>query len=319
MRVRKFTSSELRSFQDCPRSWYLKYFLGYGPRRDAGEVGVSRVGTLYHLGVETYYKSGEESAALEKVAGEVERTVGILDEQQRDTAKVRSNGELVRLMLEGYFEWLAAEGADADIRVVGVEEAIEAPFDAAYFWQKYDVDVSLLGKTDLRAVRRSNGKRLILDSKSVQSAQDQQILAPISPQFKHYALIELLRDGERVDGALVRWARRVKRTARATPPFYGEVHVDWPLEVLRSYYLSTHELIDRILRIEERLSLGADPNSIGCGPRVSRDCGRCPFRPVCPVLDDKTADATNVLQWGYDKVDPLERYGTEDSGMEEDE
>lgn len=318
MRTRKFTSSELRQYQDCRRSWYIKYHLGYGPKRDAGEVGVSRVGTLYHLGVEAYYKGAEADDAIEVVAHEVARTVGILEEAGRDTKRVKANGDLVRIMLEGFFEWLAETGADADLEVVSVEEAQEVPFAADYFSTNYDVQVSLLGKFDLLARRRSNGKLVILDSKSVQSASDQELTAPIAPQFKHYGLIKLLQ-GERVDGALVRWARRVKRTARATPPFYGEVPVDHPLEVLRSYYLHTLSLVEEILIVERELLAGTDPITLGIGPRVTRDCGRCFARPVCPVMDDATMNATDLLAWSYERVNPLERYSEEASAEEEEE
>ena len=316
MTPRRFTSSELRQWQLCRRSWYLKHFLGYGPKRDHGEVSASRTGTLVHKGLEVFYRDGfEEEAAVAHVGALVEANAAALAEAGHDSRvkQVQGQGELARIMLEGYFEWVAETGADADLEITGAEQRIEVPFQADYYREQFGVEVSLLGLADLLAVRRSTGKRVILDAKSVQSAGDQEVLAPMSPQFKHYAVILEMLGGEHVDGALVRWLRRVKRTARATPPFYGEVPVMWPKDVLRSYYRHTAALIEEILTAEKNLRAGVSPDSLGIGPTVTRDCGRCVFRPVCPLLDDETVDETDVLAWSYERVDPLARYSAEES------
>lgn len=315
MTVRRFTSSELRQWQLCRRSWYLRHFLGYGPKRDEGEVSASRTGTLVHKGLEGYYAGGaDEEGAVWLVAEAVAKNIAALNEAGRESLvkTVQGQGELARIMLEGYFEWVAENGVDADLEITGAEQRIEVPFGDGYLSDRFGVEVSLLGLADLLAVRRSTGKRLILDFKSVQSAGDQEVLAPMSPQFKHYAVILELLGGERVDGALVRWLRRVKRTARATPPFYGEIPVMWPKAVLRSYYMQTQGLIEEILTAERELRAGVPPIEVGIGPTVTRDCDRCVFRPVCPLLDDETVDETDVLRWSYVRVDPLARYSAEE-------
>lgn len=312
--TRRFTRSEMAQWQSCRRTWYLRHFLGYGRKGAADEISPARVGELVHKGLEVYYAQRfDAEEAIEHVARLVAFNMDTLIEAEKATlaAKVQSQGELARIMLEGYFEWAELEGVDADLEVTGVEEAIEAPFGDGYFERRFGVEVTLLGKADLLGVRRSTGRRLIVDDKTVQSASDQEILAPLSPQFKHYAVILELLGGDRVDGALVRWLRRVKRSGRATPPFYGEVSVEWPRAVLRGYWVHAFSLIEEILTVEEKLRNGVHPLQAGIGPTVTRDCGRCLFRPVCPIMDDETASETDVLAWSYEKIDPLARYAEE--------
>lgn len=311
---RRFTSSELRLYQRCRRSWYLRYYLGYAPRRDAGDVSVSRVGTLAHLGVETYYETGDTDAALRAVQLTVVDNVRELEEAHDGDARsvrVLAAGELVRIMLEGYFQWLEETGADSDLDTEAVEEEISAPI--------LDGRAVLLGKIDRRGTRRSTGRTVIVDTKTVQGARDQEIMAPLSPQFKHYAVIARLNGDDRIEGAEVRWMRRVKRTARAAPPFYGIVHVQYPRAVLLGYHTMTLALVREILGKEAVLRAGLSALEAGLGPTVDRACSYCPFRPVCPMLDDETVDETDMLQWSYEKVDPLARYSTSEVEGEEDE
>lgn len=279
-------------------------------------MSASRTGTLVHAGLEAYYRDDfDDETAVAHVGRLVEANVAALNAAGRDglVKMVQSQGEMARIMLEGYFQWAGESGVDADLEITGAEQRIEVPFGGEHFRTRFGVEVTLLGLADLLAVRRSSGKRLILDFKSVQNAGDQETLAPMSPQFKHYAVILEMLGGERVDGALVRWLRRVKRTARATPPFYGEIPVMWPKAVLRSYYMQTQGLIEEILTAERELRAGVPPVDVGIGPTVTQDCGRCVFRPVCPLLDDETVDETDVLRWSYARVDPLARYAADES------
>lgn len=311
---RYFTSSELRLWQKCRRQWYIRHFLQYGPKRDPGDVSVARTGTLFAAGCEVYYNGGSVHDALSAVAGTArENECGLIESgAEHRVPALRKNVELVEIMLSGFTEWLEETGADSDLTIVSAEEeiSVEHP-EIPGAW--------LLGKTDQRAVRRSTGRRLILDNKTCSSASDQEILAPMSPQFKHYGVIELLRDPDKVpvEGAIVRWARRVKRTARAKPPFYGEIFVPLPLPTLRSYYRQSTGLIREILAAEERLRAGESEDYV-CGPTVQGGglgCGSCPFRAVCPTMDsDGHTDnsLTELLRWSYEKTDPLARYGEED-------
>lgn len=311
---RRFTSSELRLYQRCRRSWYVRYYLGYAPRRDAGDVSVSRVGTLVHLGVEAYYKTGDWAEGLRAVSLAVVDNLRELEEAHDGgarSAKVVSNGELVRIMLEGYFEWLEETGADADLATEAVESEISAPI--------LDGRAVLLGKVDRTGRRRSTGRTVILDTKSCQGVRDQEILAPMNPQFKHYAVIERLNGNDRIEGAEVRWMRRVKRTARSKPPYYGIVQVQYPTAVLRGYYTQTLSVVREILGKEACLRSGLTALELGLGPTVDRACSYCPYRPVCPMLDDETVSETDMLQWSYEKVDPLARYAEPEFDGEGDE
>lgn len=308
---RYFTSSEIKLWQQCRRKWYVSHFLQYGPKQDPGDVSVMRTGNLFAQGAELYYRGELETTEeiLDAIRAEADANAEALaaDGQEHRVPTLRKNAELVDIMLSGFIEWLEESGVDSDLDIVSAEEeiSVEHPEIPGVF---------LLGKTDQRAVRRSTGRRLLMDNKTVQSAEDQQKKAPLNPQFKHYALIEILREPELppVEAALIRWARRVKRTARSTPPFYGEVSVPLPREVLRSYYRQSTGLIREILRAEERLRDGESEDYV-CGPTASDACGYCPFRAPCLLFDSNTESATDVLRWSYEKRNPLARYAGGDS------
>lgn len=328
--TRYITASELSTWDGCRRVWFLKNHLGYRPRFDAGDVRPHTIGTLLHAGLEAYYsgrwtreEDSPTSAALDVIRASTDANLAELEAEGRASAmrRVESAGELVRIMLEGYFEWLEETGADADLDVQAAEERIEVPLPGF-------TGVVLLGKVDYRAIERSTGRELIIDTKSCQTAKDQEIAAPMSRQFKHYVLIRLLkaraegRTEDLVAGARVRWVRRVKRGVRANPPFYGEVMVDYPLNVIRAYYRQLRGRVAEILNVEERLRAGEDAASVEqefCGPSPSRVCGYCDFRPVCPVLDDETADVASVLEYSYAQADPLARYTETANETEESE
>ena len=293
----KITASEVYAFLKCKRAWRLRYVEGWGKAPDPGAVGPLQIGTLVHTGVEAWYNSLDRGAALDAAEQAVQENIEALIEAGRegDVKDVQKAGELVEIMLDGYIDWLEETGADAGIKVVGAETIIEAPFSPG---------VELLGKLDWQGT--VGGRPLIFDAKTCMTALDQEVQGPMSLQFKHYSLIWYLLHDE-IPEVRIRWMRKVKRTARAVPPFYGEVQLQHSHTALMRYARQLDRILDEMNR--ERLA-----QRLQILPSASRECPSCSFFPVCSSVDTETPEAVDdMLMWSYTQRDPLERYRKEET------
>ena len=178
-----------------------------------------------------------------------------------------------------------------------------------------------MGKLDIEAERTYDDSLLFLDHKTVQSISDSASRLHMDEQMLHYHLIKYLKELElaeaeqrpmrMVDGALYNMLRKVKRTARATPPFYDRVEIRHSHDELQAYYRRVWGEVRDILETEKRLET-EDPRVVAY-PRPSRDCSwKCEFFPVCPLIDTAPAAAEAMLAGAYEHQDPLDRYQDQD-------
>jgi hypothetical protein len=312
------TYSELKNYLADRRRWWLADVRGLRLRKEKlNPTGTRAVGDRYHQGLEAYYRAvaeGEtdETAHAAAYAVVTARFTAELEEYPVFESELLKERELVMLMLEGYFEWLAEEGEDADLEILAAEEAVQTPL------LDPDGRFVLLGKLDARARKRSSGHTAFLEHKAVSNLTDLPKWAHANPQFLHYHLLEFLRlmaDGasadeaehERTDGLILNMGRTVKRTARATPPFFAREHILHNREELRSYWLRVMSLAEEMQRARERLAAGEDPRIV-CPANPTRDSTWAdPFWPCYTMLDDGS-DFEGYLAENYVVVDPLERY-----------
>jgi hypothetical protein len=308
---RPISNSEVAVFKRCRRRWWLSQFRGLTPLRQAA-TGPAALGTRIHTHLALYYDPAQE-LTVEDVLGLWENdTIELYASYPGDT-DLPGESELGRIMLEGYFEWLAAEGADSDLEIVSAERSVSLP---VLDWNG-PRPVTLVGKTDMQVRRRSNNARLFVDHKSVGNLADLPKIADIAEQFLHYGVLELMEHLQTVgtlegasfaDGGMYNMLRKVKRTARANPPFYGRHEVRHNRDVLRSYWVRLLGEIAEIQRAEDRLLAGEDHRAVAY-PTPTKDCSwDCQFRAVCPMLDDPTAHAELFLAEAYTIGDPLTRY-----------
>lgn len=313
-----YTNSEIKTFKRCRRKWLLTYVRRLALLRE-DKVSASRLGTLVHLGLEAVYDGSDRDPA-EVVAERVREDVEALRQEavengwdaESKVAKVEKQGELARIMIEGYVEWLTEEGVNAGLTVIGAEETVEAPLDPDNPDGPW-----LLGKQDARLHRDEDDARLFLDGKTAASIEEHERLAYINEQFKHYHLIEYLKhlheksDAKRTDGALIDVLRKVKRSARAKPPFYGRIEVRHNVEALRTYWDRVEGVIGDIRSVRKRLEDGESHHRVAY-PNPTRDCSwDCPFLAICPMFDDGS-DVESVIRFSYTESDPLTRYGSEE-------
>jgi hypothetical protein len=188
-----------------------------------------------------------------------------------------SEVELCRIMIDGYMQWIEETGADADYEVV-------LPSETAITYEFRAGDYKTGDFGDLRAQLRQ------------------------SDQMLRYEILRRSKMPEaRSDGMLFNMLRRVKRTAKAKPPFYDRMLVNFNQHQIESAWVRTMAVINDIREVEQRLLAGEDHRTV-VYPRWTRDCSwKCEFASICPLFDDGSrVDA--MIDSYYEVVDPLNRY-----------
>jgi RecB family exonuclease len=310
----KVSNSEIQTWKDCRRRWYMTYYRELAIKRDQDKpVGARQLGTRIHVALDAMY--GEQRNPLDvlnEIYAEDEKNFNEPDK----ITELRKEQDLAKAMLEGYVEWVAEEAADDGIELVAAETVIEVPV-------KDFGNVVIRGKLDQRVIRKVDNARLFLDHKTVANLTDPVRMLPLDEQMKFYHLLERLDSlyktgGEpqwRTDGGLYNMLRKVKRTATAKPPFYGRAEIRHNDEVLRTTWIRVAKIIEELILARQALDSGADHQYIA-PPRPSRDCTwKCDFFPVCPMMDDGS-NVDGLFDEYYAHLDPHERYNAEDEGRE---
>lgn len=304
---RFFSNSELQTFKRCRRKWWLSWYRGLHLIREPA-VGVRQIGNRLHRALKEHYQP-EAPPHKDHLLEALERNIvvdrSLLGEVSDEVRKqFEDEANLERIMLEGYLEWLAETGADSELEIIAPETYLEAGLS------EFDDLVAIIGKLDVRVRRKTDDVQMFIDHKSVGDLRTPTLMLPLDEQMLHYHLLEELNlkgDGQRTGGALYNMLRRVKRTARATPPFYQRVEVRHNEYELQSFRRRVVGLIQDIRDVEEQLAHGASHLTVAY-PTPRRDCTwDCPFLPVCPMFDDGSR-AEDMLSQYYEKGDPLQYY-----------
>lgn len=313
--VRRFSNSEIQTFKRCRRKWYLGWYRRLR-LRNQDPVGALAIGNRVHRALEAWYvpegdNPTDPRTALEAaIASDWEACKQAYAEIGQEpppelVKEFNENTALERAMVEGYMEWLIETGVDSGLRVVAPETYLEAPLEVP----GSNVDVLLIGKLDVRMVREYDGARLFMDHKTTLSLTEPLKTIRLDEQMLHYHVLEWLSDveGGRCDGALYNMLRKVKRSARAKPPFYDRVEVRHNKHELESFRRRLVGVIKTMLDVIARLEANEDPHVV-VYPSPARDCSwSCDFLPVCTMFDDGSrVDA--MLEQYYVQEDPLSHY-----------
>jgi len=306
-KVITISNSEIQTFKDCRRKWWLSYYRGLRPKEQK-MVGPLALGSRIHAALDAYYS--KNVPLLEAHAKLVEVDKGLAQAQFQDTTELESEAELGRIMLEGYLQWVEENGIDAELDMISTEETIRMPL--------FDGRVELQGKLDMRVRRKGDGVRMFRDFKTVGgSFTEFASLAHMNEQVLTYMMLEAAqnKEGERSEGGIFTMLKKVKRTANARPPFYDQVEVRHNTFTLRSFWNRIHGTISDLLRVKDGLDEGGDHQLLAY-PRPSRECKwKCQFFAVCPLLDDGSA-AEQAISEMYEVQDPYKYYKTETKGNE---
>jgi len=267
--------SEVRNFQDCKRSWMNGYQLGLMKPEFDGDTKPSKanIGTYCHKDLEQFYNGATSRP------GEFHATVAVPEsaEYQKEwDAAYR----MASVMLEGYDEWLDEEGQDAGETTIATELELEVPFGT------HQGDEVVLQVHIDRVLTDSFDRLIIEDTKTVDTlAKDSTF--QIESQLLTYALAwNTLHPDQPVAECRHNMLRRVLRTARATPPFYGRVPMTPSATQLENHKVHLWSLLCDVVRSYQALENGSDHHAIA-PPHPTKDCSwKCAFLPICGSYDD---------------------------------
>lgn len=307
---RLVSNSEVQTFKQCRRKWWLQWYRGLASKRIEVQ-GVRNTGTRLHIALAELYQPHDVIVRpmLALMDSQVEDLrifdAGLSDSDSRE--KLLSDFQLEQIMLEGYLEWLEETGADSDLEVISSETYVEAELPGVYGNTEMP-PVKVIGKVDTRVRDRRTGLLKFMDHKSVTSFvipmlhQNQQLL--------HYELLQSLQPGPdaRTDGAFYNMLRRVKRTAKAKPPFYKRIEVTHNQHELDAYKNHLIGVVTEMQTVEA--ALNEDPEAAGmlAYPTPHRDCSwKCPFVKECRMFDDGSRVEAALEQF-YTTVNPLDYY-----------
>lgn len=301
MRALRLTNSEMGTWRDCKRKWYWGQRLGLRQRDRPPAGAASDIGTRVHAALAVRYDPVTSGDPLIALHAKIESDV-IAHPDYEET--IRKEADLCDAMVSGYGEWLEETGADQDLIVIASEAKLEVEMRPG---------VMLLSKLDTRVERRSTGERLALEFKTVGDLTSPLPMLQLDTQLLTEHLVEFLllresgEEGARAQGVLYRMLRKVKRTSRANPPFYGEEQISHSLDELRNHWKHVSTIADEILAAHAAFDAGADPQPL-MYPSPCRDCTwKCPFLGACKLYN-ASGDIEGYLAEFFEARDPLERY-----------
>jgi RecB family exonuclease len=322
-RIRRISNSEITTYRRCKRKWWLAWHRGLAPRHEP-MTGPLAVGARVHEALADVYQPGngvdwsELRQVLDNLLEDDRRRLVNGSVFESESLKLfDSEAELQRIMLEGYVQWLEKEGVDDGYEVIAAEDYVEAPFMNAR-----GVEAYIIGRLDLRVRRLRDGKILFWDHKTTAST----IAALMrdlrrSTQMRMYRMIALLTatPEERPGGAVFSIMRKVKRTAKATPPFYHREVVDFNPHELETFVQQLRGVIMDILDTEDVLDQVAYVHHQEyVYPNPTKDCSwDCIFYKECQMLDDGSR-AEDALEANFVQKNPLHYYGREDIARHDD-
>jgi hypothetical protein len=297
----RLTNSEMSDWRRCRRKWYFRSYR-HLRARDEKPTGALSLGNLVHDALSVLYAVGEKGDPLARLDELTEAKVLAHPWHEED---VRKEGELAKIMVEGYVQWLEETGADQNVRVLAPESMVEVQLAEG---------VTLLSKLDARVERVTDPGRVALEFKTVQDFTRPLPTLQIDTQLLTEHLVEFLSlqergeadPAQRARGVLYRMLRKVKRTSTAKPPFYAEEAVDHNVEELRNHWRHVMAIARDIIDAHQRLDAGESHHTVAY-PSPKQDCSwDCPFLAPCKLAN--SGDMEGYIAEKYEEADPLERY-----------
>ena len=303
----RVSNSEIQTFKDCRRRWWFNYYRRLRPQKKK-VTGPLALGSRVHNALEEYYKN--DTPLLEAYSEFLTKDRVIAATEFLDLDELDSEGELGRIMLEGYLDWVDEEGVDAEYDIISNEETLMMPL--------LNGEVELQGKLDMRVRRKSDGTRLIRDFKTVGQSFDQYTSTlHLNEQVLTYMTLEAYHNTEedRSSGALFTLFKKVKRSARANPPFYAQIEIEHNKFTLMSFWNQLHGVVSELFRVKTALDAGEDHRYVAWR-RPSNDCRwKCEYFTICPMVDDGSAVEDAIADM-FEIGDPNARYTEDTKGSE---
>lgn len=309
--------SDLGTFAQCRRRWWLQTYRKLR-RIDEPPTGPLPFGSRIHKALEAFYDGTVSDPvtawkALMTHEFAVDETNG-----HWNTEALDKESKLGHRMLEGYVEWLAAEGEDAAWDVIGVEQALSHHLTVLVDTPDGDQEVTVLvrGKLDRRLRRRSDGAVYVGDFKTMGNFGEPAMLSlELSPQPRLYKMLEQEQApaDQWTAGVVFTLLRKVLRTPTAKPPFYKRVTIEINEAEAAAYRVRLEGAVESLVRVKSKLDLGVDPRRAAYF-QPGWHCATCPFKLPCGLMQHTPKGAEDMLADLYTEGDPWARYMADQTG-----
>lgn len=281
--------SAIKKFKRCRRSWHLSYVRNLVPHMDPAKpaTGKRDIGTLVHLGLEAYYKGEDPAAAVASRQAEIVSAIQLnADKFGYDytgiPAEWQETFNMANIMLDGYVQHAADEGIDAHQRTLFA--GVETPL-SAFAGNFGGHDVYVTGTVDQIVQDVFDDSITIRDHKTVDQFTKSEVFA-VDDQGLTYDWLVSRALGLRAARFEHNMLRKVKRTARATPPFYARQSFTITDTQRTAFEAHLHDTLTDMVRCMDGGALYPNP---------TRDCSwDCDFLAVCPMMDNGD-DAEGML------------------------
>lgn len=328
--MRYYTNSEMGTFKDCRRKWWLGTYRKLR-LRSRQMTGAAPIGTRVHQAFEPWYQPDfdAEGNPIVKISPSVrireviaadrvqliEQNAHLMATSDEEfnpmTALLKqfdSEAELATIMVDGYVQWLEETGADSDYRVIAGEQTVEYEFAPGK---------AIAGKLDVRMQRIHDGVFFGMDHKTCGGFADLERRLPVDEQMLLYEILSRITNvGHQNAGMIFSMLRKVKRSATAKPPFFQRAEVRFNAHQLESMWYRVMGVINDIDAVTARLDAG-ESHYVIAYPRPNKDCSwKCEFYAVCPMFDDGSR-AEDMIASLFVVGDPLERYPDLSKGADE--
>ena len=317
--IRRISNSEVRTFKECKRKWWLAWVLGYQQKR-VSPLGALAIGGRLHEALAAYYvpDGAQRLDPRETLELLLARDLAVANDLflliADDQKKWQQEVDLQRIMLDGYMAWIEETGADQDYEVLGSETYVEVPWAPALS-QWLGLDLRLIGRLDVKLRHRFSGMLLFLDHKTTASINASlREHYQMNPQMRMYRLILQMSSNERVGAALYSMLRKVKRSIRAQPPFFGRLEIETNDHELWAFEQQLYGTVRDMVEIEQEMPVD-DPTKIMhhtlVPPTTGTHCQRCPFQRECNMFDDGSR-VWDAMENRFKRGEPLSYYGKEE-------
>lgn len=290
--------SEMQTYKDCKRRWYLQYYLKlvkrYQAPRRAADIGIA-----VHAALHQYYVLGGQSnpdARVEamKYLKVAEDEALATDLSTEDMKEIREIFEIANILTKGYFEWLEETGADDNWEITGSEERLTAPGPLP--------GTEVKGYVDLRGTHKPSNDLLVVDTKVVASIGDVLKTLHLNEQGPLYALLMKVNEGDDKRGFRVVWnmIKRNKQTSRAKGPFYQRYELAINPQQLQQFYAQLQGQLHDMMETDRRLSSG-EHHVMVAYPNPTSDCSwKCPYLALCGAMNDPRMDVPWLIENNYE-------------------
>ena len=266
----RIRNSEVSCFRDCRRKWLNQYVLNLTneatpEQKFSRPPGTNATGTYVHAMLEAHYKGEVPEDAANSFDYEI-------PESQYESEWLDSL-DLAWTMFTGYLDWCAETGNDQAEETVATELSLE--------WEIMP-GVFVTGQVD-RLVRDTMWDRLIVEDYKTVQTLDKGPQFQVDTQLLTYVLLAN-KNGYPCSDARHTMLRRVKRSAKAKPPFYGRAEVTFNDDQLAAHERALRVTVGEMLAIRAVAESG---NTDVCYPNPTKDCSwDCPFLGICAAHDD---------------------------------